>query len=356
MKSPHAPESYHLKTDSSLAKANAEELENGVTVSVESLYRLRREALHLTASPADAVNSLFPGAFQAIFHGRGLEFDEVRAYQWGDDHRNVDWRVTARTGHMHTKLYHQERERTLYLLIDAGKTMHFGTRQQFKWVLAARLAAIFAWLAAENGDRVGCVLFGHKKRCEIIPPGLGQAALLRIFKLFSQQKAPPNQNRQATAQLADALGHLRHLAQSDALIVVISDFLQLSQGSKQRLADLNRHHELAMMMTSDPLEQQLPQQGSYAVSDGQSVCRFNAQQPELAKNYANRFNQHCETLQQLFQRYRIPLLQFSTEQDIYLELRQIFRSVQKNTTYLPNLSRSRQSDPITADPARVDHA
>jgi len=345
MKSPHSHENYHLKQAEThhLKQVEAYMTDQtkdknwGITVTVDELYRLRSEALHLTTTPSDAVNSLFPGAFQAVFHGRGLEFDEVRAYQWGDDHRTVDWRVTARTGQMHTKLFHQEKERSLYLVIDCGPSMHFGSRTQFKWVLAAKIAAIFAWLAVENGDRVGLILFGHQNRCKIIPPGMGQASLLKIFKVLATQKfeekteetrrekGRENQGSPSPSNLNNAFFHLQHLAHSDALVLCISDFMDLNQAANRHLAYLSHHHEIAAIKVYDPLESQLPSKGSYAISDGQQVSSFNSQQVGLQQAYSQLFEEHYQQIKATMDSYAIRLLHISTEQNSWQALRQALK-------------------------------
>jgi len=292
---------------------------------VEELYRLRSDALRLTASPVDAVNSFFPGAYQAVFHGRGLEFDEVRAYQWGDDYRTIDWRVTARTGHMHTKLFHQEKERTLFLVVDCSPGMHFASRKQFKWVLAARIAAIFAWLASENSDRVGLVLFGHQARCDIFAPGMGQASLLKIFKLLAQQAKPSQFVAAQTSTLQDALKHLQHLTETGALILLLSDFSQLNKQAKQHLSYLCQHHDIAAIKISDPLERNLPQQGQYSITNGRQLSTFNCQQAGLRTLYATQFKQLLAQQKKLFEHYAVRLLHLSTDQQDIAQLRQALR-------------------------------
>jgi len=350
MKSPHSQHNYHLnlgdkqrsssisssKTDSSkTASSEIQQVKDwGIKVTVDELYRLRKDALRLTASPADAVNSFFPGAYQAVFHGRGLEFDEVRAYQWGDDYRSIDWRVTARTGQMHTKLFHQEKERSLYLVLDCSPAMHFASRLQFKWVLAARSAAIFAWLASENSDRVGLVLFGHQSRCDIIAPGMGQASLLKVFKLLAQQEKPisADSGNTANSSMEDALNYLQHITETGTLILLLSDFNQLNKKSKRHLAYLCQHHDLAAIKLSDPLERNLPKKGRYAISNADQMMTFDSQQRGLQEAYRQKFEQSLQQQIELFQHYTVRLLHLSTAQTSLEQLRQTLRpKVSKRT-------------------------
>jgi len=327
MKSPHSHENYHLTSED--IHHHSVSNYNGIKVTVDELYRLRSDAMHLTASPADAVNSLFPGAYQAVFHGRGLEFDEVRAYQWGDDYRTVDWRVTARTGQMHTKLFHQEREHSLFLLVDCSPAMHFGSQVQFKWVLAARIAAIFSWLACENNDRIGLILFGHQSRCEILPPRMGQPSLLKIFKIFAAQgksiqqdkSFDSNKKSQAVSTLADALNVLHKVGQSGALILLLSDFSGLDKKAKQQLAYLCRHHDVAAIKLSDPLERALPDKGIFAISNGYQSSIINCHQKGLQDNYAAVYSETLQQQTKIFASYAVRLLNMGTEQNLIEQLR-----------------------------------
>lgn len=279
-------------------------------MSVEELRRLRGDALRLGNTPADAVRSIFPGAYRAIFHGRGLEFDEVRDYQWGDDYRSVDWRVTARTGQMHTKLFHEERERTLYLLIDAGPTMAFGSRVQFKSVLAARIAALFTWLAVECGDRVGALVFGNERRVHIHPPGSGQAGILKMFRLLSDLD-PSGTGRSAT--LGDGLSHLRHLARPGSLVLLVGDMLGMDLAARQNLAHLARHCDLAGIRVFDPLERELPPAGLYPVTDGVNQSILDAHDPAFRRSYEQDFERRSTELRSVFRRYGARLISISTD-------------------------------------------
>ncbi|MEO5338685.1 MAG: DUF58 domain-containing protein, partial [Magnetospirillum sp. WYHS-4] len=132
----------------------------GVDIDLAEMMLLRTEAERLALGGPNLVNGLFPGLYRSLFRGRGLDFEDVRAYQRGDDYRTLDWRVSARTGRLHTKVFREEREHTLFCLLDGGPAMRFGSRRAFKWVAAARAAAVVAWLAADNGDRIGGLVFG----------------------------------------------------------------------------------------------------------------------------------------------------------------------------------------------------
>ena len=293
----------------------------GTRVSVRRLWDLHRQALELDTLAGGAVGSLFPGAWRSRFRGRGIEFDEVRPYQWGDDFRIVDWKVTARTGEMHTKLFHEERERTLWLVLDAGPGMHFGTRNCFKWVRAAEVAALFAWLTREQGDRVGVLVHGDARRCHVLPGSGGEAGLSKCFGLLAGIH-PRDSSPQCG--LADALGHLRRLARPGSLMLIIGDFQALDMAAERHLAHLARHGELAAVQVFDPLEQALPESGHYPVSDGAGDCAglLDASDPALRRRWRLRFQEHQGRLAGLFSRFGARSLQVGTGDRLLEALRE----------------------------------
>ena len=332
MKKPHEPHRSALKTDKDSA---FDKNFNGVVVTSDELYRLHDDALRVMCSPDAMVSSLFPGAYKALFHGRGLEFDEVRKYQWGDDYRMIDWRVTARTGQMHTKLFHEERERTLYLLIDGSESMHFGTRKQFKWVLAARISAIFSWLAYEGGDRVAALVVGDSDRCRFQPAGMGEAALVRIFHLLAdhqpENKEPQLRNKEPQpgnkepvySSLLDGMKYLQQVAGKDALILILSDFRQLNQEARQQLGYLAHHFEVAAIKLYDPLEMRLPSSGRFPITNGTQKMFLNTEQKDIVNSYQQHFNDEHQSLIKLFRRNGIRLHSMGTQESLSDGLRNI---------------------------------
>ncbi len=291
---------------------------DGVSINIDQLRQLRREVLTLSAEPADVVSSLFPGAYRARFRGRGIEFDETRNYQWGDDYRTLDWRVTARTGEMHTKLFHEERERTLYLVLDQGERMKFGTRVQFKWVLAARIAALFAWLAVECGDRVGCVIYGSMPRIRIVPPGNGESGVMRIFRHMTE---PAEMEEGGRCGINDALFYLRRHISPGAMILLLSDFSHLDHQAKRHIASLSRYSTLAAVGVFDCLESELPAAGIYPITDGRDRSLLDTRSPASREAYRNEFDKRQAQLKRLFQRYNARYLSMATDEVLVERLR-----------------------------------
>ncbi|MEA3277402.1 MAG: DUF58 domain-containing protein [Pseudomonadota bacterium] len=284
----------------------------GVWVSVDELRSLRGRAGGLGVSPGEAVASLFPGAFRSVFLGRGLDFHEVRAYQPGDDFRTLDWRVTARSGTLHTKVFREERERSLYLLADAGPSMHFGTRNAFKWVAAARLAALAGWLAVEAGDRVGGLVFGAGPGCPMRLPAAGEAGALGLFGLLAEVR---RRVETPACGLPGALARLRRLARPGSLVLILSDFSGLDGEAPRLLSRLGRHHFLAGVLVFDPLEAQPPPPGLYPVGDGRTVRLMDTSDRRLAKGLESRFSARRQMAAKVFRGLGARFFTLGTDRD-----------------------------------------
>lgn len=290
----------------------------GVRVSVEELMRLRADAGRLLAPGRDPMGGLFPGGYRALFRGRGLEFEEVRAYQHGDDYRTVDWRVTARTGRLHTKLFREDRERTLAVVLDAGPAMQFGTRGAFKWAAAARAAALFAWLALEAGDPVAGVLHGRGRYALRAPAGRGQAAALRLFRQWAEV-APDG--AEEGSRLGDALARLRRDAPPGSAVLLVGDFRHLGRAARH-LARLARYHDLLAIRVTDPLERELPAAGWLPFRGGGETLRLDAADRGLRERFAAQAEEASAAVAGLFRRYRIPYAELGTERPTLEGLRE----------------------------------
>ena len=160
----------------------------GVVATLPELVALRPHAKSLDLGAPRRSGALLAGPYLSPCRGNGMDFDEVRAYQPGDDVRNIDWRVTARTGRPHSKVFHEERERPVWFLLDAGPTMHFGTRRAFKSVAAVRAAALLAWAAREAGDRVGGMV-RSPEACVELPPRRGEQQVYRLLGAMARATA-----------------------------------------------------------------------------------------------------------------------------------------------------------------------
>ncbi|MDD5037504.1 MAG: DUF58 domain-containing protein, partial [Methylococcaceae bacterium] len=262
------------------------------------------------------------GNYLSSFKGRGMEFDETRPYVQGDDMRSLDWRVTARTGSPHTKLFREERERPVFLSVDGRAAMFFATRGVFKFVQAARLAALTAWSAQRHGDRVGGQIFTENGGIELKPEHGRRAVLHLLQKLV---EASPSPDDPGASGLDQALARLVQHARPGSLVLLFSDFRGLGESGKSSLIRLRRHCDLALVFLSDPLESQLPASGRFRFAHGGRELSLDAS-PAAAAAHADRFAQRRETVAQLARRHGTRFMPCLTTEDPLAVLREGLRT------------------------------
>jgi uncharacterized protein (DUF58 family) len=261
--------------------------------------------------------ALQSGGYLSRFRGQGMEFAEVRAYQPGDDVRSIDWRVTARRGAVHTKLFHEERERPVLLALDYRRPMFFATRGRFKAVLASELTALLAWQAQARGDRVGGFLFSDDGHCELRPAG-GRRGVLRLLRQMVADPAwerTPHRPFEPRQSLVRTLQGLRRVTRPGSLVLLVSDFNQWDESAERELALLSRHAQLALYFLFDPLEADLPRAGSYRLSDGEGDLTIATGQGEQRAAYRQRFLDHRHRLEAFCRRCRAQFLTIATDQN-----------------------------------------
>ena len=302
-----------------------------VYISTHQLIQLRHAAQSLPLKSAK-VRALQTGQYYSPFRGRGMEFDEVRLYQPGDDVRTLDWRVTARTGKAHTKLFREERERNVYLWVDFRSPMFFATRGVFKSVQAAKVAALLAWSAHHQRDRVGGLLFSDQQHYELKPRG-GKPGVLHLLQLLSQMtvknsadkgtlQQKNSQDDQSQAQAAyQELTRLRRVTKPGSLIFLISDFRGFDQQCESVITQIARHNDIVMLFLHDPLEQQLPQEGIYRIGDGKQVLPIDTSDPAARADYHASFSEKQLNLESVCKRHSLSFISLSTHQEPLESLR-----------------------------------
>ncbi|GGW74521.1 DUF58 domain-containing protein [Alteromonas halophila] len=253
-----------------LARLNSD----GVTLSVAELVRYQQLARLIDLTPSRRPQARLAGSYLTKHKGRGMEFDEARHYQPGDDIRAIDWRVTARTGKTHTKIYREERERPVFLLCDFSASMHFGTQLLTKAVQAAHTASLISWSAAARGDKIGALLFGSIRHRECRPQARKRAVLGICHELIAMHSASAETTQHAShayQAFADACARARRLARPGSLVYLISDFEHVNETARQHISQLARHCEVRAVLISDPMEHALPQASAaqqVSVTDG----------------------------------------------------------------------------------------
>ena len=282
----------------------------GVDVSLDDLIALQYVANVLPALPSANITSSQYGGHISKLKGRGVEFNEVRAYQSGDDIKSMDWKITARTGKAHTKLFHDERQRPIYLLVDDRANMDFGTKVAFKSVIAAQIAGIFAWMTMQNGDRLGAVISNGIEAIELRPNLRGQG-LLPIFTELAKKD-----RLKGSGYLVDDLIRLRHVVNPGSLIFIISDFNKLGDGFEKHLSILRQHNEVVSCFVYDEFEKTPPTANSYQVSDGEKWLGINTGNKYFCDEYKKIFKTRYDQSIEICNRWNIPMLEFATHQSV----------------------------------------
>jgi len=257
------------------------------------------------------------GGHLSRFQGRGIEFDEVRPYQPGDDIRCMDWRVTARTGKPHTKLFREERERPAMLLLDLRPAMFFATRGALKAVVAAECATLLAWSVLHQGDRVGSMIFDATATHAMTPvrPMRGKRSVMRMLgnvlahPYWQQRPAPAHDSLLSTLQRAD------HVTPAGSLMMLVSDGRGLDDASEAMLIRLLAHHSILFIFIYDVFEREMGDVGLLYASDGENMRHIDSGNPQQRNQHAQRFAQRSEILQRLQQRPGFVLIECATDED-----------------------------------------
>ena len=280
-----------------------------IAVSLKTLIDLAKPAASIKP-PQLRIRAQQSGAYVSGFKGRGMEFDEARLYQPGDDIRNIDWRVTARTGKTHTKVFREERERPVFIAVDDRATMHFATRGVFKSVVAAKFAALLAWMAQHHGDRVGGQRFSDSQ-CRELKPQNGRHAVLQLLNMLIKPE-PANSNQ---VSFEHALARLCQHARPGSRVYLISDFRGFNEQTASNLSKLSRHCDVVLIFIYDPLEKTLPNQGRYRFTDEQRDVLVDTADKQRLQAYQQRFADRWQRLQTFSKKNAIQLIQCSTLED-----------------------------------------
>ncbi|VAW76576.1 hypothetical protein PA3071 [hydrothermal vent metagenome] len=293
---------------------------DGITwISSQRLIRLRHQALKLPLH-IDKIHASQGGAFLSAFKGRGMEYDESRVYLPGDDIRNMDWRVTARTGKPHSKIFQEERERPVLIWLDLNPSMFFATRGAFKSVCATQAAAIIGWSAASQNDRLGALIFAGEKHTEL-RPARGKSAVLNFIAATCRHPAWHDATQAGTRNMPRAMSRLRKAGHHGNLIFLISDFRGddgeiICKKTQAHLTAIARHNDVILLALYDPLEATLPPRGSYRVSDGRHELQFYSGNKTTRTTYEQRFIQQQNSLLDLCRKLRMQLIPVCTHTDV----------------------------------------
>ena len=307
---------------------------NGVDLSIEELIRYQTKSSLINLAASKSLHGKMSGNYLARSKGRGMEFDEVRHYQNGDDIRAIDWRVTARTGKTHTKLFREEVERPVLIATDLSASLFFGSRLLFKSVQAAHVAALVAWHAKSRGDRIWGVVFNQHAHTELKPRSRQQGVLHYLHALVKShatsaiESSEPLDHQQAKLAFEQNCARLRQLAKPGSLVYLITDAFNLTDEAVRHLANVSQHCELVVCLISDPLEQQLPDSAvkiSVTITSGENGDNNERQQLVLGdKALAEKYHQQAinlsNTMEQKLTKAGARLLHFCASEALETQL------------------------------------
>ena len=286
---------------------------------LDDLLELRHQARTLGLASHHLVNSAFSGLYASVFRGSGLDFEEVREYREGDDVRNMDWHVTARTNMPHLKVFREERERTVLLCVDNGSHMGFGTRGTFKSIQAARVAALLGWAANSHHDRVGGLIYGDPNLAtNYFRPYRGRRALWRLLRSLSQ---PPGQMVIEGDPLMAALHKINRGSPKGSLIFLIGAFDREVESLEQLLGSLRQRHAIVIVPVDDPADWEIPAMGTVVFSspDGR-LMEVNTDDDPGRNAYRAQWERRRQKLRDLANRMGIALIEIRTDEDVHLGL------------------------------------
>jgi uncharacterized protein (DUF58 family) len=288
---------------------------------------LAKKIRYIQIYTSKAVNDVLAGEYHSAFKGQGMEFDEVRAYQPGDDIKTIDWNVTARTGHPYVKRYVEEREITVFFLVDLSRSGSFGSREKLKNEIAAEFCALLSFSAIKNNDKVGLIVFTDTIEL-FIPPAKGTSHVLRLIRellFFKPKKAL----KKAGTDIALALDYLGRVLHKRGVVFLVSDFLD--QDYEKPLRVLARRHDLIAVTVSDPRELALPDVGLLEIQDAESgeTVIIDTGSKTVRSKYKNLAEEKNRELSNLFKSTGVDLIQLFTDRDYVLDLVKFFRQRMK---------------------------
>ncbi|MCB1874928.1 MAG: DUF58 domain-containing protein [Chromatiales bacterium] len=286
---------------------------------LDELLELRHQARALGLRSHHPVNSALAGLYASVFRGQGLDFDEVREYREGDDIRNMDWKITARTNSPHLKIYREERERTVMLCVERSPYMDFGTRGTFKSIQAARAAALLGWSASQHQDRVGGLLFGEgESGLTHFRPGRGRRSLWRLLRALTEPRVPSGEEADSVRNL---MGRLAMVTPTGSLIFIIGAFEESFEALEQGLSGLCRSHDVVLIPVDDPADRELPSMGKmiFTAADGREL-ELDTGSEAGRERFRQQWEERREQLRQLTNRLGIVMIPLETRQDVHRAL------------------------------------
>lgn len=305
-------------------KLKTEDKLKGLCVRMDELVSLKKYLPYIRRRHNN-ITSYQAGDIRSAFKGRGMELEEVRAYGYGDDVRDIDWRVTARKGDVYTKVFAEEKDREVYAVLDLSPYMVFGTKKELKSVSAAKLAALLGWQSLLNKDRFGLILFDGKNS-RFFKPQNNQRNLMAIFKAIADAsmatlQEPTETGEDNISDLSVPLQFLQYNLKSKAQIFIISNYNHISDDTKKTVVALNRRCRVYCVNVYDLLEETAPEDGEYSAEyEGQKLI-FNTFSPDFKKAYAEYFAEKRKNMEDFCRRLGCHYINIRTDRPLYNQLK-----------------------------------
>lgn len=301
-----------------------------IFTSLKELLEMERFARHFRFQGSrKKVKSVFGGKHASKLRGRGLDFEEVRNYVQGDDIRNIDWKVTARTKVTHTRVFSEEKEKPALIVVDQSKSMFFGSKKRTKSVVAAELAAIAAFKVLKQGDRVGGVVLADQE-IDVLKPKRDRRNILRFLeKVVARNQELVEAKPMAYDEvLKETMLKVQNLVTHDYLVVVISDFHRYSPEVTKFITRIKHHNDVVLIKVSDPMERDIPAT-KFVAGDATTQVTVDGKNAKLREHFSEGFDSDLESFELQMKKHAIPVFHINTVESVDQQLKEAFGQQKK---------------------------
>ena len=301
-----------------------------VFVSLQDLLKMEHYARNFSfLARKQKVQSVLGGKHASRLRGRGLDFEEVRNYVAGDDIRNIDWKVTARTRKTHSKVFSEEKEKPALIVVDQSKSMFFGSQRKTKSVVAAEIAALAAFRVLKEGDRVGGIVFADEG-IDIVFPKRDRKNILRFLEKIVERNHQLKESSPVNFEetLKETLAKIRNMVTHDFLVIVISDFHRYSPQVIKFLSQTAQHNDVVLVKVFDPMEKEIPATKLIA-GDGEKQILIDGENKTFRKNFLEGFEKDYTGFEAQMKKHRIPMMLIDTVSDVNTQLKEILKGAKK---------------------------
>ncbi|NOR56002.1 MAG: DUF58 domain-containing protein [Sulfurovum sp.] len=295
--------------------------DEGVYVTLSELLKFGYMPKNFNIRPNSAVLSKLSGRHLSGVRGRGMDFSEMKQYAQGDDPKNMDWKATRRTGKPYVRIYNEERDRNVWLVVSQMNSMFFGSKERMKSVSVAHTAALFAFKALETGDRVGAVVYNNDE-VKFFKASSSKNNLVNIMTEIERQNnlLEAQNTDNSKGNLGASLKILSSLAKHDDLVVLIGDGRAMDKESAKHITRINAHNDVIGVLVYDPMEENIVSSSSLFLTDGEQTVDLDSTDKRFLNRYANLQNERKEKFSHLSRKNALPLLAISTERPVLEQL------------------------------------